>query len=337
MLFVTCMIKKVLAIFTILALLPSSKAAVRVALVSGNWETAAVWGGSVPTCNDSVVIPAARVITVTTMLDYTGCGGPMKINVGGELTFNTGKKLQLACGSVIYVQSGGSITSGGGGGSSNLIDICGNTVWTAGMGPVSGPAVVTQSGITPLPVELIAFTASTINNIAVKLSWTTATETNNHHFDIERSFTGNQFTKIAEVPAKGDGNSLLSQCYEFVDQEPAAGICYYRLRQVDRNGASEYFPIVSVNFVREKNITFSVRPNPNKGEFTVDFSGIENNHEVQILLTDADGNIVYKHVLYAQADLNSVNIMPAERISNGVYFCSLVLEEIKYTVKVLVN
>lgn len=278
----------------------------------------------------------AKVVTITTMLDYTGCGGPMKINISGELTFNTGKKLQLACGSVIYIQSGGTITSGGGGGSSNLIDICGNTVWTAGMGPIVGPAIVNGSGITPLPVDLLYFNAQGVTNSA-RLSWATATETNNHHFDIERSSDGSSFTKIAEVDAHGTGTSLLQQNYEYTDQEPASGISYYRLRQVDRNGEFKLYPIISVNFVLDKNITFSVRPNPNSGEFTVDFSGIENNHEVQIILTDAQGKLVYSNAFYAEQDLNSVNIIPAERIGKGIYFCSLVMEEIKYTVKVLVN
>lgn len=314
------------------------KAATCVALVTDDWEKAATWScGRVPTCNDSVVIPAFRTVTITTQLDYTGCGGPMAINIYGTLHFQSGKKLLLACGSMIYVQTGGQITGGGGGGNSNLIDICGSTAWNAGMGDVSGPVTLSSGGIAPMPVELLYFTAKNNNNTTVKLNWATATESNNDHFEIERSPNGNLFVPIASINASGTGNSILTQYYEYTDPKPLSGTSYYRLKQVDRNGDFEIFNIVSVNFDRNKNISFSIYPNPNAGEFNVDFSGVENNHEVIVLMQDLQGKQVYAGSFYTEQNNGTFNISPEKKIAKGAYICSIIVEGVKYSLKVMVN
>ena len=74
------------------------------------------------------------------------------------------------------------------------------------------------------------------------------------------------------------------------------------------------------------------------GEFTVDFSGIENNHEVKIILTDALGKEVYSNTVYSNSIYsNKVQIIPALNIAKGNYFCSLIFEGIKRTLIVTVN
>ena len=46
--------------------------------------------------------------------------------------------------------------------------------------------------VAPLPVQLTKFTAVAVGADAV-LSWTTAQEVNNHHFEVERSLDGHVF------------------------------------------------------------------------------------------------------------------------------------------------
>ncbi len=188
-----------------------------------------------------------------------------------------------------------------------------------------------------LPVELLEFGAKQ-NGSKVDLNWTTATETNNHHFTIERSADALIFTELKRVNSKApNGNSLLKLEYKDQDANPLGGTSYYRLKQTDHNGKSETFNVVSVSFVNNKNITFSVIPNPNSGEFKVDFTGIEHNHEIGITLFDLQGRKVYSGSFYTEQNSTSFDVIPTQKISKGIYTCLLSFEGVEYPIKVVIN
>lgn len=192
-------------------------------------------------------------------------------------------------------------------------------------------------GNNPLPVELISFEAKPSGS-QVNVLWKTASEKNNDFFIVERSADGITFEAILVVDSKApNGNSLSLLEYNTKDTEPLNGQSYYRLKQTDFDGTSKYSNIVSVNFKKGSEVVFTVYPNPNRGEFTVDFNGIENNHEVIIELVDINGKVIYKNSIYSQEHSNSVKIIPLEKISSGIYFCNLKVEGIVYTSKVIVN
>ena len=95
---------------------------------------------------------------------------------------------------------------------------------------------------------------------------------------------------------------------------------------------------MSVDNTQKRNIKFTVYPNPNLGEFMVNFSGIENNHEVQIILCDEFGKEVYATSVYTNSiEAHKVNLTPSTKISKGKYFCTLIVEGIRQTLPVLVN
>jgi F5/8 type C domain/Secretion system C-terminal sorting domain/Fibronectin type III domain len=98
----------------------------------------------------------------------------------------------------------------------------------------------------PLPIALISFTATNINNEYVSIKWTTAMELNNDHFQIERSTDGLHFEKLATV--KSAGNSSLKQDYSIADNHPATGINFYRIKQYDIDGKVSVYPVVMVKF-----------------------------------------------------------------------------------------
>ncbi|MDH7515152.1 MAG: hypothetical protein QHI48_04670 [Bacteroidota bacterium] len=99
----------------------------------------------------------------------------------------------------------------------------------------------------PLPVQLRSFTAS-LKGSDVLLKWTTATECNNYGFDVERSFDTSTWSKIGFV--EGAGTSNVARHYEYTDHLSAvfrsAEIAAYRLRQIDRDGKSEYSGVLLV-------------------------------------------------------------------------------------------
>ena len=106
-----------------------------------------------------------------------------------------------------------------------------------------------------LPVELTSFTAH-LRNGNVILNWTTATESANYGFEIERSSTSLSTTekfwdKISFV--KGNGTSASPKNYTFTDVSVRKGAYTYRLKQIDRDGTFEYHKEASVVIGLEPN------------------------------------------------------------------------------------
>lgn len=112
------------------------------------------------------------------------------------------------------------------------------------------------SNPTPLPVQLISFSAS-ITPDGVSLHWTTSTEINNYGFEIERTLKPDEggWEKIGFVNGSGNSNSLKE--YSFTDplildlnlslnHKP-----HYRLKQIDNNGTFRYSPVIEAGGVYE--------------------------------------------------------------------------------------
>lgn len=96
---------------------------------------------------------------------------------------------------------------------------------------------------TPLPIELLAFTGKKTGN-HVELNWTTATETNNDYFNVERSLDAIYFEKITTI--KGAPNSLNKLNYSYTDSNLRNGLIYYRLKQTDFDGNFTYSKILAL-------------------------------------------------------------------------------------------
>jgi Secretion system C-terminal sorting domain len=119
----------------------------------------------------------------------------------------------------------------------------------------------------PLPIELTVFDVQNTEGGKNHLTWTTASETNNKTFDIERSTDGTTFHSIGQVK----GNNKPSS-YQFVDHQPFA-TSYYRLRQIDFDGTETLSKVVSVE-LKGKSKGLKVYPTlVSNGILTVDTDG----------------------------------------------------------------
>jgi len=109
-----------------------SDATTCIAIANGNWSSSATWScGSVPNNNDTLLIPAG----ITVNMDVnTSAYTSMLLIVNGTLNFASGKVLNMACSSSVYVRSTGSVK---GGSSSSMINVCGINKWT-GPGAANG-------------------------------------------------------------------------------------------------------------------------------------------------------------------------------------------------------
>ena len=114
-----------------------------------------------------------------------------------------------------------------------------------------------------LPVELLTLSARTESS-DILLDWTTATEINTDHFNIERSTDLQSWTSIGTHPAAGNSQTAID--YDFRDPAPEQGINYYRLKMLDQDASFEYSWTVSAEWTHATPLCY---PNPNDGTFWV--------------------------------------------------------------------
>ncbi len=121
-----------------------------------------------------------------------------------------------------------------------------------------------------LPVDLTYFDAHAMDDHRASLHWATASEINNSHFEIERSYDARTFESVGEVAGNGNSQHLIE--YTFVDESISLiqNTVFYRLKQVDFDGAFEYSDIRVVRFDESgRGIHFSAYPNPMTNEISV--------------------------------------------------------------------
>ncbi len=108
-----------------------------------------------------------------------------------------------------------------------------------------------------LPVELLNFSAFA-EGLSVYLDWSTASENNNHGFDIQLSRTGLDFSSIGFV--NGAGTTQLTQQYSYAAELPSPGLWYLRLAQTDHDGTVAYSPVVVLR--AEARDAFTIQTTP---------------------------------------------------------------------------
>jgi hypothetical protein len=140
-----------------------------------------------------------------------------------------------------------------------------------------------------LPVQWLHFDAKNQGETVI-LTWSTAAEVNNHHYMIERSADGINFTNLGSIKAKGNQQH---NNYKHNDLQPLSGISYYRIRQVDKDGKFSYSTTKMVN--RNKaGATLQVFPNPVGTGHRVQLKYSGNAHKLQLQITNIEGQIMRK-------------------------------------------
>ncbi|MBK6343345.1 MAG: hypothetical protein IPF41_12345 [Flavobacteriales bacterium] len=114
-------------------------------------------------------------------------------------------------------------------------------------------------GMDVLPVELLAFNATCDGTPS--LTWSTGSEQNSSHFEIERSTDAREWTFAGRVESAANSQQLIE--YAWSDPEPLhAPVVYYRLRQVDLDGGDELFDVLTVSGCGTRSSTITAYPNP---------------------------------------------------------------------------
>jgi len=266
------------------------------------------WDCGTPGSNDDLIVN--HNITITG--DFTVNNGSITVNspntltITGDLTFNNNSTVLVNNGGCIHVEGNllnknnsgdieifgtliidGDFTNGTGSGNGAVIDVGSTGSITFG-GDCDNPGTVTDdsgsfSGDCDnpiLPVELVNFRATAIE-FGNLLQWETVSERDNDFFEVHRSGNAQSWEAVAKIPGNGNSDVIIS--YEYLDLNPQPGRNFYRLKQVDFDGAFEFSYIVSV--ITGQLPQFQIQkifPNPSKEIFQVSY------------ITNNDAPILYK-------------------------------------------
>ncbi len=157
--------------------------------------------------------------------------------------------------------------------------------WTvqAGSGCTCLPVGVFSG--TPLPVEFASFTGKIVGDNA-ELTWITAQEEDNDFFEVQRSLDGVNFSTVGYVDGSGTTSSAMT--YQFSDASLSEGVIYYRIKQVDFDGAFDYSNIISLRSSTQLGLV--AYPNPFDQSTTLLVEG-GSDQFVTLTITDMTGRI----------------------------------------------
>jgi len=174
------------------------------------------------------------------------------------------------------------------------------------------------TNLQPLPVELTSFIATATSD-GVLLNWTTATEVNNHGFEIERSSDGVEFYTVAFV--QGAGTSTERREYVYTNKVDYKGgeIFYYRLKQIDLDGRVQYSDIVEIEFNVPKDFVLHQNyPNPFNPSTTIKYA-VPKTSLVSIKVYDLTGQEVAL-LVNEMKDAGTYEVkFDARNLASGVY------------------
>jgi Secretion system C-terminal sorting domain len=152
----------------------------------------------------------------------------------------------------------------------------------------AGGALCAEQGT--LPVAFGAFSANRSNSV-VALKWTTATESNNLGFEIQRLIGSGSWQTLSFIASQATGgNSASDLTYTYTDLNQTKGISQYRIKQIDIDRRSKFSEIRAVRGEGQKSKSI-IYPNPsNDGKVTIVFEDVNGIRDISV--SDMSGRVI---------------------------------------------
>lgn len=191
--------------------------------------------------------------------------------------------------------------------------LVGTAITTSALTTYSGTTdlifqITTSSAV--LPIQYIALKGFKTDD-KVLIQWETEGERNNKLFEVERRTVNNDFAPIGIVYSASAAYKVATKSYQYMDERPAKGVNYYRLKQVDLDGKFEYSKTITINNASKQGL--AVYPNPVKNRLTLQ---TDNDAIANIKIYHINGQLIYAQ---KTAGANNTNI-EVSNLTNGVYF-----------------
>jgi len=256
-----------------------------------------------------------------------------KLNSSGTSQWN----LQIA-GAINDVNGGRGIAVDG----SGYVYVTGYFNSTANFNPNGSPArnittngtagyvkpFLAKYGLSLMPVELRTFSGKCQPTLdptqkRITLNWSTASETNNNYFNIQRSKDPSSAVWETLGTVNGGGNSSTIRDYEFIDNSEAGNhishMLYYRLKQTDYDGKSEYFGPIAISPECSGGWEFSVVNNPVANNELSCTLTVPDDDQVEFQVFDISGQLLSSGSLNVVKGSNWIQLSVVE-LASGMYF-----------------
>ncbi len=206
-----------------------------------------------------------------------------------------------------------------------------NFIYKAGVNNGNNFSITRQKGIyfkgfnytvSTLPVKYLSFNANVVSK-AVLLSWVTQKEINHSNFEVERSFTGKDFSTIGIV-LDGLENGTDKE-YSFKDNAAEIAekeIVYYRLKQIDINGKFNYSNVITVRLKATNKTEIQVSPNPFTESIIARFNSNEKTM-AQVKISNVSGQVVLTRNIIINKGFNNIQIDGLSNLPKSVYVATL--------------
>jgi len=180
-----------------------------------------------------------------------------------------------------------------------------------------------REALSTLPVSLISFDAKLIKDY-VELNWATASETNNDYFIVQRSLDNKIFEDIDRIEGNGNSNIIIE--YNSYDMNLPSGIIYYRLKQVDYDGTTDYSNVVAIRNYKDKEVR--IFPNPSNGNIN-----IETQEAIDVVIYSVSGQQIANYHFEAKSN-NKIDISDKPK---GVYFLTYISNDESIIKKLIIK
>lgn len=214
--------------------------------------------------------------------------------------------------------------------------ITGLPITQAGLSSFSKWEIGASTDGSPLPVELVYIDANAIDNEFIQITWQTASEINNDGFEVQRSLDGFEFETIGFV--KGQGNSVNKNIYTLDDKNVKLNVVYYyRLKQIDFDGAFEYTSKVSesLNGIEGVIAVSQFIPNPTSSNSNVSIT-VNKSKLAKIIMFNSLGQMVLNLDIPLSA---GSNLLPFDlnNLSSGIYQTNIFIEDESFSRKLVIS
>ncbi|MFK8104173.1 MAG: T9SS type A sorting domain-containing protein [Saprospiraceae bacterium] len=223
-------------------------------------------------------------------------------------------------------------TNGNTDGSSGTTGNGRNYVEFVGLTSFSGGTAMTSVAYSALPVELSSFSGKTLD-CQNHISWSTSSEKDFSHFEVQQSTNGRDFVSIKQIAAQG---GVTAQVYQFID-EKIERLNYYRLKMVDVDQSFEYSEVIVLSAdCNLLDADFTVFPNPvttSKGYLNLQFEHKGKQAvEQTFMITDILSRTLKVVPVAVEAGENSIQLDISD-LPAGTYFLNLNLSNQKMVSK----
>jgi hypothetical protein len=168
-----------------------------------------------------------------------------------------------------------------------------------------------------LAVKWLNFSATLQSNNTVSLNWQVAEE-NNRGFYVECSYDGSTWQSVTFIPSTSNNKPASVETYSYNYSNKINGKIYFRIKQVDTDGAFTYSAVKTVSLTNDKK-RYAVWPNPTSDVVHISGeSGSTNTSVTTVQLFDQSGKMVASQQL--QAGINTINI---GKFTSGIYIARI--------------